>query len=149
MDTVARELARLSPSDMTLLTSPARRAIDTARSLSAVAPSFVVQSDLAEADFGAVDGLTFDDLPERFPDLSRALLGERVDIDWPGGESAAAIERRAVRALASLDAAAATRDVVAVSHGWFIGALVRAAGMPSPGRFAPGSVVALEGGPAG
>jgi broad specificity phosphatase PhoE len=55
-----------------------------------------------ETDVGLAEGLTFDDVAARFPMLAEALLADAVDIDWPRGETAAALRRRIAGAWAAV-----------------------------------------------
>jgi len=68
----------------------------------------------AEADFGSVEGRSFAELEASFPDLAARLAGGETEIDWPGGETAAALAARV--AVAWLDVIRADRPVVVVSH---------------------------------
>jgi broad specificity phosphatase PhoE len=116
----ARELAvRLAPTlarDVLIVTSPARRARETAEAISAAAGVDRVDIDERwwEVDCGIAEGRTFDDLVKMRPELAAALARGDTHIDWPGGETAAAFEARIDAALTSLLARA--RPAVVVSH---------------------------------
>lgn len=82
-----------------LLTSPLARAGLTAAEL---APRFGLipetDAELAEADFGEFDGLTFGEIEARYPEAAREW-GEQLDaFAFPGGESVPAFLERAERA---------------------------------------------------
>jgi broad specificity phosphatase PhoE len=93
-----------------VLASPARRARDTARL--AGFPDPEVDPDLAEWDYGDVEGLTTVEIRARGPEWS----------DWtvwrgplPGGETAAQVGIRARRAWTRIEAAPG--DVLVFGHG--------------------------------
>jgi probable phosphoglycerate mutase len=94
---------------------------------------------LAEIDMGAWDGLTFDEIRERFPE-EYAARGKRLSqYRVPGGES---FEDVADRAMAALDELArGPQPVLAATHAGVIRAvLCRVTGHPLDGlfRFTPG-----------
>ena len=90
-----------------ILTSPRVRASETAR-LAGFATA-TVDADLAEWDYGALEGMLTPDIRERYPDWS-IWTGP-----WPDGETAEAVGRRADRVLTL--ARAADGDVLLFSHG--------------------------------
>ncbi|MFL5778443.1 MAG: histidine phosphatase family protein [Chloroflexota bacterium] len=141
---------RLAP-PVAIVASRARRAAETADAIARPLDlTASVGADLVEVDLGLIDGLTFDEVAQRHPAVALAVLERRQDIDWPGGESAAEVAARARTASGWLAELASSSTVVAVSHGWFIAALVRAlADHPTDalGWSAPGSVVRLSRGP--
>jgi broad specificity phosphatase PhoE len=113
-----------------IVSSPARRAIATASAIAATTGSepdttIVIDEDLLEVDFGGVDGCTFEEIDDRFPALSARLAGGETGIDWPDGETAAELRARATRAWSRLATAGATSNIVAVTHGGLIAAILR------------------------
>ena len=98
------------------MTSPSRRAHDTATILARrLAPAVIdVDARWMETDVGDAEGLTFDEVAARFPDLARRLTAGDADIDWPGGETGVALAARVAAAWAAL----LTDDVptIVVSH---------------------------------
>src|SRR4029079_5019909 len=79
-----------------VLSSPSRRAVETATPIAAGLGVDVEQdADLREVDVGELDGRTFDETAAAFPDLARRVLAAARDIDWPGGEHAADLRVRA------------------------------------------------------
>lgn len=104
----ARLLAELGLRDPLVLSSPRRRALDTA-ALAGLTPERV-DADLAEWDYGDYEGLTT-------PQIQVGAPGWTVfSQPCPGGEGAADVRRRADRVLAGLPA---ERDAVLVGHGHF------------------------------
>ena len=82
-----------------VFSSPLRRARDTA---SALFPSceMVVLQELTEISLGEWDGLTWEEIEGRDPDLAAQKLADWNHVTPPGGESYAAIEGRARAAVA-------------------------------------------------
>jgi ribonuclease H / adenosylcobalamin/alpha-ribazole phosphatase len=120
-DASAERLAAELPGDVTILTSPLRRARETALAIAgAVGRPVSIVPDLVEVDFGRVDGLTWEEVARLEADLAgRIVAGPPVD--WPGGETAASVADRAARvasAIRALDGPA-----LVVSHGRFLAAL--------------------------
>jgi broad specificity phosphatase PhoE len=114
--TLAAELAPTLPAGIRVVSSPQRRALETATAIANAAGlvAVIVDDRWREADFGIAEGRTFDELVTLEPALAARLATGETEIDWPGGESAAAFEAR-VRA-AWRDLLAADDVTVLVSH---------------------------------
>ncbi len=93
-----------------VLVSPRSRALRTAE-LARLVP-FEVVPDLAEWDYGDLEGLTTVEIQAELPGWSI------WDGPWPGGETAADVSARADRVIALVRSGAAER-VIAVGHGHF------------------------------
>jgi broad specificity phosphatase PhoE len=93
-----------------VLCSPRRRAQRTAE-LAGLVP-FTTEADLAEWDYGDLEGLTTTEIQVRYPGWS---IWEGP---WPGGETAAAVGARADRLIGFLVGGQASR-VALVGHGHF------------------------------
>jgi probable phosphoglycerate mutase len=87
---------------------------------------FEIEVDLAEAAFGSWDGLTFDEVHQRFPGDLDAWLGS-TDVAPGGGDSMTAVDERVRGARDRLLSAHQGRTVLAVSHLSPITVLVRLA----------------------
>ena len=113
---LATELAPMLPAAVRIVSSPSRRAIATAEAIAwQLTGAFVEVDDRwLETDVGLAEGLTFDEVAERFPNLAAALANGSASIDWPGGETASDLERRIDDAWAAV--VAAGRPAVVVSH---------------------------------
>lgn len=110
-----------------IISSPAARSRETAEAVARrLGTGIMLDERLREADFGAAEGLTFEELGRRFPLIARALLAGGTCLDWPGGERAADLARRARDVWSDL-ACADGIDLVVVTHGWVSRALVEAA----------------------
>lgn len=114
-------LARLNahlPADALVISSDLIRAAATADCL-AVAPGrsrLPHDPRLREFHFGDWDGLPFDEVAARWPDLSRRYWEEPGHIAPPNGESWIEAEARINRAVADLVTAHRGRDIVVVAH---------------------------------
>lgn len=107
-----------------VLTSPMERARRTAEL--AGHPGAVVDTDLAEWDYGDYEGLTTATIRERVPGWTVWTHAS------PGGETAEHVQDRADRVIERVRSSAAERALV-FSHGHFLRALaVRWIGMPVP-----------------
>jgi len=105
--------------------SPARRAVATAQPIAsrhALRP--LALDALRELDFGELEGLTWEELAEREPELAAALLAEPAHVRVPGGESYGELQTRAGVAAEELIARHEGETIVAVSHAGPIRALL-------------------------
>lgn len=111
----ARRLAARGGIDA-VISSPLRRALDTAAAVGAAAGLPVhVDEDLTETDFGQWEALSFAEAAERWPGELRQWLAS-ADAAPPGGESFAAVGARVQGALSRLLDRYPRRTVVVVSH---------------------------------
>jgi probable phosphoglycerate mutase len=113
---LAAELAPTLPRDVRIVSSPSRRARDTAGAIAAHLrrPTVEVEEAWLETDVGLAEGLTFDEVSARWPALAEDLADGSVEIDWPGGETARELERRVGEAWSSV--VAGGRPTLVVSH---------------------------------
>jgi len=91
-------------------TSPLSRALESARIL---APEFTVIPDLGEMDFGELEGLTYDEIAVRYPDIYR----DWTQVRFPGGESLADMRDRVLRAFEAICRDREDQTIAIVSHG--------------------------------
>ena len=150
---LANRLVAELPAGIALVSSPARRARETAESIARALglPADVdcaigvdLDDGLQEVDFGRAEGCTWADIERRLPGLAAELAAGTAEVDWPGGETAEAVRRRvggAWRRLVERD-----RPVVAVCHGGVIQTVLAGLGLgPGPTwSIAPASVVELR-----
>jgi broad specificity phosphatase PhoE len=140
-DAIAPALAR----DALIISSPARRARQTAAALATAARVGRVEIDdrWSEADFGRAEGHTFDELVTLEPGLAAALARGDTHLDWPGGETGAAFAARIDAAWASL--LAHGRPAVVVSHaGPLRHAIALACAVPPDGIALPAPATAVR-----
>jgi ribonuclease H / adenosylcobalamin/alpha-ribazole phosphatase len=119
---------RLASADLgVIVTSPLRRAVQTAGEVAAVTGVPVVTDEgFAEADFGAWDGLTFAEVRERWPAEVTDWLAD-PQVAPPGGESLAEVSARVTDALRRVLADRERQRVLIVSHVTPIKTLITAA----------------------
>jgi probable phosphoglycerate mutase len=95
-----------------VLTSPLRRAVETAGHLGFSAPA--VEPRLGEMDWGAWEGQTLAELRCHHGAAMAALEARGLDFRPPGGESPRDVQTRVAALLAEI--AASRRPVVAITH---------------------------------
>jgi broad specificity phosphatase PhoE len=99
-----------------IFSSPLGRALATAeQSAEALALPVVVIDELIEVDHGAMSGLTSAEIEQAFPGALRRRAARKFEWCFPGGESYADADRRAVVALRQIATSGAKRPLV-VSH---------------------------------
>ena len=114
------QAARLAARDFgtvaAVVSSPLRRAVETAETIAArLGRSVAVVDDLVETDFGVWEGLTFAEALEADPDVMRRWQGS-PDVAAPDGESFAEVAIRVERGRAALAATYPDSTVVVVTH---------------------------------
>ncbi len=130
--------------------SPLRRAVGSARILAAGRGLGIERVDaLQEVDFGALEGLTWDEAQRRFPETCREWLERPHEVAFPGGERFEDVRRRATAALSSLRANHPGRTILVVAHAGVNRAiLAEALGAPPAAAFridqAPGAVNVVD-----
>lgn len=109
---------RIAGSLAALYTSPLRRAAETAQVIGqAMGLPPRVEPDLREMGLGAWEGLTPDEIRERWGDAYPRWQRDPVGNEPPGGEAMPGFGARVVAAVGRLRAAHAGEDIVIVSHG--------------------------------
>jgi broad specificity phosphatase PhoE len=103
--------------------SPLLRAQQTARAVTGPADfPFDTDADLREMDFGAWEGLTSEEVEERYPGGQREWAAPTQDTTFPGGESLGRFEERVERAQARI-ARRSEEAVLVFAHGGVVRAL--------------------------
>lgn len=110
----SRLLVRLGA--VTIYASPQARALDSARTLEIAAP-LLVDDRLREIDFGLLEGLTYDEVADRHPDVWRGWMQAPVDVVFPQGEQFGAFSHRVDLAVADLTTQHRGCAIVVVAHG--------------------------------
>lgn len=111
----AAEMAALLPEVTAVYSSPLARAVQTAQ---AIGLPVHILPDLREMDAGAWDGLTFDQIRLRFPELYEARTKD-LTLPLPGGEDPQVGLARFSAAMAQA-AREAPGDFAVVAHGGII-----------------------------
>ncbi|WP_149140955.1 histidine phosphatase family protein [Gemmobacter caeruleus] len=114
-DTGALARLRAFLPEAPILSSDLLRARQTAEALAGPRPRLPADPDLREFHFGAWEGLTFDAVAARDPDLSRAYWECPGDVAPPEGESWNRAAARVDRAVARLTALGLP-DLIVVAH---------------------------------
>ena len=110
----------------TVLTSPLRRATDTAR-IAGFGDAATTDLDLMEWDYGALEGRLTADIRADMPDWT-IWRGP-----WPNGETIDAVAVRADRVIARLRASGRPGDALVFAHGHLLRVLgARWIGLPAP-----------------
>lgn len=112
---LAADMAKRLPPVTAVFSSPLTRAVQTAQ---AIGISITILSDLRELHAGAWDGLTFDQIRERYPELY-AARGRDLTLPLPGAEDHAEGLARFSKAMDAA-AEAAPGDFAVVAHGGII-----------------------------
>lgn len=117
-----------------IYSSPRLRAVESARmlrdGLRQNGSEICVVPDFREIDFGDFEGMAYDDIAARYPDLYRQWMEASTAVQFPGGESFATMRLRVLRGFDAVLGAHAGETAVVVSHGGAIRAIVaRALGM--------------------
>lgn len=122
---VAGRLAELGPFDA-LISSSLSRALSTAKIIGErVNLKPITSVDLGEINFGEVEGKTFEEVLDQFPDLAEQLLDlSNFDVRWPGGESRGGFYERVINAFDRILRNYASHRVIVVAHGGVIGAFL-------------------------
>ncbi len=108
-----------------LYSSPLRRALDTAQAIAAPHGLEVsVVAELAELDFGAWDGLSYEEIERRDPERLARWLADPTAVHPPGGETLTHMRQRVMAAAQAIVARHPQGVVTIVSHGGPIRALV-------------------------
>lgn len=125
-------LARLSdhlPQDAALVSSDLSRSVETADAIAANRVRLPHNRDLREFHFGDWDGLNWQDVSARDPELSRVFWEMPGDHQAPSGESWNQLAARVDRAVDTIDVRG-HRHVVAVAHfGVILTQIARAGGL--------------------
>ena len=106
--------------------SPLQRATATASPLAeALELPVQIETNLIEMEIGEMEGLTFPQVRERYPDFLRDWLSERLaDVTMPGGESLRQVQERGWSAVETIRDRHPDETVAAVSHNFVILALL-------------------------
>jgi alpha-ribazole phosphatase len=101
-----------------IYTSPSSRARESASILtSSQSCSIEIVADFREMDFGAFEGLTYDEIAARYPDLYRQWMETPTEIRFPNGETFTEMRTRVLRAFEEILSEREGQTVMIVSHG--------------------------------
>lgn len=114
-DLIARLDAYL-PKDAIVLSSDLSRSIATADAIQGQRLRLPHDKRLREFNFGDWDGLKFDEVARRDPDLSRAFWEQPGDLAPPDGESWNAVANRVNAAVDELRLSQSAKHIIIVAH---------------------------------
>ncbi|MCF6314940.1 MAG: histidine phosphatase family protein [Marinosulfonomonas sp.] len=129
------QIARLNaylPDDALLVSSDLSRSIDTANAIAGARTRLPHATDLREFNFGDWDGLTFDQVAARDPDLSRAYWETPGNIAPPNGESWNAAASRIAPFVRDMNTRHPDHHIIAVAHIGVIMTQIQLAGGLAP-----------------
>jgi broad specificity phosphatase PhoE len=122
---VARMQAQRPGRVAAIYTSPLRRAAETAERLAAALRlPLVGEPDLREMSLGRWEGLTVPEIQAAFPGAYERWLENPAASPAPGGEALPDFARRVVRALTCMQEAQPGADLILVTHGGVVKALL-------------------------
>jgi len=114
----AKKLAlRLKDHNIELIfTSPSKRTLETSKEIKKFHPKaeIIIDNDLKELDFGILEGLTDQEIQEKYKEIWGAREKDKFDYKIPEGESYAETEVRALRVLNKI--MKTKKDAVIVAH---------------------------------
>jgi len=149
--TLAERLVREGWVLTAIYTSDLHRAAETAEILGqALGAPVRVEERLREYDAGVLNGLVWDEIVRRYPELARGIQDDRSWTDFPQAEGNPAFVARLTAVVADLQAWHAEDDVVAlVSHGGSLGMILAyllgiETRRPTPFRFGNTSLSIVE-----
>jgi broad specificity phosphatase PhoE len=100
-----------------IYSSPSRRALESTALRSIDTPAAAVDERLREIDFGAFEGLKYDEILTRYPQQYDHWMTRPTDVVFPDGESFATMSARVREALEQIRRKHSRETVVTVSHG--------------------------------
>jgi alpha-ribazole phosphatase len=115
-----------------IYTSSLSRAVESARIIAEPSSTPIhIAPDLREMNFGDLEGLTYDEIATRHPEVYRRWMNAPTEVLFPNGESFSEMRVRVLRAFAAIQAETEGRTVAIVTHGGVIRILIAwALGMP-------------------
>lgn len=97
--------------------SDLKRALTTAKIISSERKVEIVTcSELREINYGDAEGLTFDEISQRYPELAREIRNFNLGLKFPGGESFEGFIQRTIPFLAKLEKHETSETILVVSH---------------------------------
>ena len=117
---------RLADEDIhTVYSSDLKRALETAEMICSYHDLEIITCpELRELDYGEVEGLSFGEINEKYPELGQQIREINPDMKFPGGESFRDLEVRADKFLNIIDGHYEEKTVLLVSHGGMIRTLI-------------------------
>ena len=97
--------------------SDLKRALVTAEVISAGRNLDIVPCpELREVNYGEVEGLTFQEIGQQYPEVAKLVVNFNLSLAFPGGESFEEFIERTVKFMDRLDKHEQTETILIVSH---------------------------------
>jgi alpha-ribazole phosphatase len=101
----------------TVYASNLSRAVATARIIATRHKvKIVTREELGEIDFGEVEGLAFDEINERYPELAESMANWSIHPGFPGGETIDQLDERVNEFLPQLKKHTEAETILIVAH---------------------------------
>jgi alpha-ribazole phosphatase len=101
-----------------IYTSPLSRALESARLIAPAATRPIeALEDLREIDFGDFEGLSYDEIASRFPDLFKQWMETPTEVRFPHGECFSQMHARVLEAFRKIHCEREDQTIAIVSHG--------------------------------
>lgn len=108
-----------------IYTSSLQRASVTAEIIAARHQVAVtVCAELCEIDFGEIEGLAFNELGQRYPELTKSWLARNPDLQYPGGERLSDFNQRVSTFLGRLEKHAIGETILITAHSGVLRTLI-------------------------
>jgi len=112
----AKLLAPFNPD--AIYTSPRVRAVDSAAAIcQATGLDANTEDDLAELDFGDIEGMPYETVEREYPEFYQQWMNQPTKVTFPNGESFEKMAMRVNHCVAKLLKAHKNETIVAVAHG--------------------------------
>ena len=109
-------LERFLPFDAAVVASDLCRCSQTADKIASARPRLPDTEQLREIDFGVWDGLEFNEISKKWPELSREFWENPGDVSAPNGESWNLTQHRVARFVEEVNQSQRYKNVIAVAH---------------------------------
>lgn len=80
--------------------------------------------ELGEVNFGELEGLTFEEIKSRYPEVAKKWLERSPELEYPGGESRNAFNQRVACFLTRLEKHTARENILIVAHSGVLRTLI-------------------------
>lgn len=105
--------------------SDLKRTMSTAQIIASVHSLDIIRCpELREIDFGKIEGLSFDEVNERFPDVARMWRARDHRLTYPDGESLTDLEQRTSIFIDRLEKHSADDNILIVAHSGVLRTLI-------------------------
>jgi len=101
-----------------IYSSDLKRALVTAKIVDSKHNTGIITcAELREISFGELEGLTFDEISQRYPEIARSWIEGKLELRYPGGESLGEFIQRLSNFADRLRTLASEQAILIVAHG--------------------------------